>query len=619
VTRTSKPSILLCAALAVLVSLGQAGTVFAGTNTWTTNGPAEAVNVVVVDPLTPSTLYAGTEFGGVQKSTDSGGSWNPVNTGLPYTMAQVYALAIDPATPTTLYVGFDGNDQGIYKTTNGGGSWFAINTGLAELNIFSLAVDPSTPATVYAGTNGAGVFKSTDGGLTWAAANTGLTYLHVRALAINPATPATLYVGTAVGGVFKSTDGGGIWSAVNTGLTTMNVTELQVHPTDTDTVYAGTLGGGVFKSTNGGGGWSAVNTGLPYLIIYGMTVRPTTVYLGTQNGVYISRNGGDNWYLFNSGIPAFAHINSLAVDPVTPTIVHAGVATSDIEGGVYTIQSTAPGAFAKSSPADGSFTDSAPTLSWTASSGATYYVYCYDTSDDDLCAGTWTTTDETSADLSGLTDGTTYYWQVYAVNPATSKWADGGWWSFHYRTETFADVPDDYWAWSYVERLYAAGITGGCGSGPLIYCPASGATRGEMAVFLERGIQGASYTPPAPSGTVFTDVPVSHWAAAWIEQLAADGITGGCGGGNYCPAQAVTRAEVAILLLRSEHGSSYTPPAASGTVFTDVPISHWAAAWIEQLSTEGITGGCGGGNYCPNNPVTRAEMAVFLVRTFNLP
>jgi hypothetical protein len=54
-------------------------------------------------------------------------------------------------------------------------------------------------------------------------------------------------------------------------------------------------------------------------------------------------------------------------------------------------------------------------------------------------------------------------------------------------------------------------------------------------------------------------------------------------------------------------------------VFGDVPISYWAAAWIEQLSAEGITGGCGGGNYCPNQAVTRAEMAVFLVRTFSLP
>ena len=184
---------------------------------------------------------------------------------------------------------------------------------------------------------------------------------------------------------------------------------------------------------------------------------------------------------------------------------------------------------------------------------------------------------------------------------------------------TFADVPATYWAFNWIERLYAAGITGGCGSSPLIYCPENRVTRAEMAVFLLRGMHGSSYTPPAATGTVFTDVPATYWAAAWIEQLYAEGITGGCGTGLYCPNNQVTRAEMAIFLLRGEHGSSYAPPAATGTVFTDVPGTYWAAAWIEQLYAEGITGGCGSGLYCPDNRVTRAEMAVFLVRAFSLP
>jgi hypothetical protein len=183
---------------------------------------------------------------------------------------------------------------------------------------------------------------------------------------------------------------------------------------------------------------------------------------------------------------------------------------------------------------------------------------------------------------------------------------------------TFADVPTTYWSWSYIERLYAAGITGGCGSSPLIYCPETAVSRGQMAVFLERGMNGSSYTPPAATGTVFGDVPVSYWSASWIEKLYADGITGGCGGGNYCPDQPVSRAQMAVFLLRAKHGSSYTPPPATG-VFPDVPTSYWAASWIEQLFAEGITGGCGGGNYCPDQAVTRGQMAVFLVRTFNLP
>ena len=140
-----------------------------------------------------------------------------------------------------------------------------------------------------------------------------------------------------------------------------------------------------------------------------------------------------------------------------------------------------------------------------------------------------------------------------------------------------------------------------------------------MAVFLLKGIHGSSYVPPAVNaGTGFTDVATDYWAAAWIKQLAAEGITGGCGTGVYCPDATVTRAQMAIFLLKAKYTSSYSPPGASG-IFTDVPVGYWADKWIEQLAVEGITGGCGVGVYCPDSSVTRAQMAVFLVKTFNLP
>jgi hypothetical protein len=184
---------------------------------------------------------------------------------------------------------------------------------------------------------------------------------------------------------------------------------------------------------------------------------------------------------------------------------------------------------------------------------------------------------------------------------------------------TFTDVKTDYWAWQYVERLVNAWITAGCGAGQ--YCPESTVTRAQMAVFLERGMKGSAYSPPVVGGsTGFGDVQPTHWAGAWIKQLAADGITGGCGGGNYCPDGPVTRSQMAVFLLKAKYGASYNPPALDGsTGFGDVQPTHWAAAWIKQLVVEGITAGCGSGNYCPEAPVTRAQMAVFLVRTFNLP
>ncbi|PWB76534.1 MAG: hypothetical protein C3F07_03580, partial [Anaerolineales bacterium] len=78
-------------------------------------------------------------------------------------------------------------------------------------------------------------------------------------------------------------------------------------------------------------------------------------------------------------------------------------------------------------------------------------------------------------------------------------------------TGTFADVPTTYWAWNYIERLYNSGVTGGCTTNPLNYCPDSTVTRAQMAVFLLKGIHGSSYSPPAVGGTTgFADVPTSY-------------------------------------------------------------------------------------------------------------
>jgi hypothetical protein len=185
------------------------------------------------------------------------------------------------------------------------------------------------------------------------------------------------------------------------------------------------------------------------------------------------------------------------------------------------------------------------------------------------------------------------------------------------------------WYADWVNRLFNAHITSGCRTDTIplpgdvqdmtfqYYCPEDSVTRAQMAVFLERGIHGSSFVPPnvPPS---FGDT-VGHWAEDWIEALYQGGITSGCSASGYCPEGLTTRAEMAVFLLRSKHGASYNPPAATGTMFTDVPPGYWAAKWVEQLAAEGITSGCAANLYCPDLPVTRAQMAVFLVRTFSLP
>jgi hypothetical protein len=181
---------------------------------------------------------------------------------------------------------------------------------------------------------------------------------------------------------------------------------------------------------------------------------------------------------------------------------------------------------------------------------------------------------------------------------------------------TFCDVPTTHWAWSFIEAIFNAGLTAGYPDGT--YRPGNNVNRAEMAVFLKKGIHGASYTPPTPDGShPFSDI-AGHWAEAWIEDLYDEGFTSGFPDGTFRPLNKVTRAEMAVFLLKAKHGSSYTPPAPAGGSFTDV-AGHWAEAWIEQLKAEGITSGYPDGTYRPNNTVTRAEMAVFLVNAFGLP
>jgi parallel beta-helix repeat protein len=179
----------------------------------------------------------------------------------------------------------------------------------------------------------------------------------------------------------------------------------------------------------------------------------------------------------------------------------------------------------------------------------------------------------------------------------------------------FLDVPGSSGLHPFVEKVVRRSIAAGCTGGN--FCVSDPVTRAQVAVFLLRAHDGPSYNPPPATGTVFTDVPANGFAAAWIEELATRGVTAGCGGGAYCPGLAMTRAQMAVFLLRAKNGPSYVAPDPTG-IFADVPISSPYARWVEELFHEGATAGCGGGNFCPDGPNTRGQMAVFLVTMFGL-
>jgi photosystem II stability/assembly factor-like uncharacterized protein len=317
-------TLIVCLVLSlsgVLVSVPAARA--ADTGTWTQLPFYKSlVHSLAIDPLTPTTLYAGTDLG-VWRSTDSGTSWVAKNTDYNGT---VLSLAINPVTPSTLYAG----GYGVFRSTDSGTTWTAVNTGFANVWVTSLAINPATPDTLYAGTKG-GVFRSTDSGTSWTAVNTGFNGT-VLSLAINPLIPSTLYAGTEAGSVFRSTDSGDHWTV--TGLTNRGgIRSLAINPVTASTLYTGTAGSGVSRSTDSGMTWAALNAGLTDQDVSFLAINPatpSTLYAGTQHGgVFCSTDSGITWTAVNTGLTAKG-IASLAIDPLTPGILYAGT-----DGGVF--------------------------------------------------------------------------------------------------------------------------------------------------------------------------------------------------------------------------------------------------------------------------------------------
>ena len=298
-----------------------------------------SVSALAIDPVTPTTIYAGTNdgSGSVLKSTDGGLSWSVANSGLPNGDSTLAggSLVIDPTAPTTLYVAGSSIYHGagaVYKSTDGAATWTIANSGISSPFPIALAIDPSTPTNLYAATIDAGVFKSTDGAATWNAINNGLpvTILNcfVDALAVDPVTSSNVYAGmgrstSTCYGVYKSTDGGTSWSAVNSGLPVQSSSMYQVFnavlaidPVTPTTLYTGNYYD-LFESTNGGGSWSALN--LTWWYVGGATSlvidprAPSNLYAGENGYIIESMDGGATWTIINSGMGASA-IQALAID-----------------------------------------------------------------------------------------------------------------------------------------------------------------------------------------------------------------------------------------------------------------------------------------------------------------
>jgi photosystem II stability/assembly factor-like uncharacterized protein len=285
---------------------------------WKNIGNPDAINLTI-DPVTPSIIYANSQHD-LKKSTDSGKSWNVISD---YGGEK---LAIDSSNTNILYrITY----KGLMKSINGGEEWFSLN--LVKGAYTDIAIDPLTTTTLYIGGSGGCVYKSIDGGEKWVEvkfAIKNITNQTISYIAINPVTPTTLYVGIFGDGVYKSTNGGASWKASNNGLPHYYFSSLTIDPVRPSIIYSGTWQDGIYKSINGGIDWRKMDTGGVHDEIRSLVIDPkntNTVYAGTIGGVIKSQDIGENWISINSGISMPSIVQSIAVDPKTPTILYSGI------------------------------------------------------------------------------------------------------------------------------------------------------------------------------------------------------------------------------------------------------------------------------------------------------
>lgn len=561
------------------------GGIFATTNAhdWSPVDLGETVNnatAVAIDPRDSSLVYAGggpsALLGGFFQSSDGGAHWAKTNEGISGYFTQ--GVACDPAQgERALGISF----ARVFRTDDSGAHWAQLSdTGFG---LTTLLGDPTDGNTLYAGYvipggGGEGVLKSVDGGLIWNPASDGLAVITLNRLAISPSSPDHL-LAASYEGLFGTVNSGGLWGPLLPGL----VSASAFDPSDPSILYAGVqisapTGSGILRSPDGGVTWGPPG-GIPDGYFHANDLLApandlSRVYALSSTGVFRSVDRGLNFAPANSGLPP------------TPGIAPARIATDPTQAGVLYLLAALSGGAAQDAPAGTVFgnvfrsTNGAD--SWTQMPGSLPIFG--------------------SLEISVSATGRTLYASTLS-----------GIFQFE---RSYLDVPAGDLFWSSVDAAAMNGVTSGCGGGN--FCPSDVETRAAIAVFLLRGKNGASYLPPPATGTVFGDVPAGSPAADYIEELFHEGVTVGCGGGDYCPGSPLSRAEASVLLLKIEHGSDYEPPPASGTVFGDVPAEAFAAAWIEQLALEGVTAGCGAGNFCPDDAVSRAQAAAFVVLIFGL-
>ncbi|MCG7378653.1 S-layer homology domain-containing protein [Paenibacillus sp. ACRSA] len=170
----------------------------------------------------------------------------------------------------------------------------------------------------------------------------------------------------------------------------------------------------------------------------------------------------------------------------------------------------------------------------------------------------------------------------------------------------FTDLQYSKWAEDGIQYMAERGTVAGYGNG--IFQPEKSVTRAQAVTFMVRELYVEELQRPVQGGT-YSDVPTTHPFYREITIAAKNGLASGFPDGSFRPNAPISRAETAAFLTRAyplEEGKQSANWTDTG--------SHWAAAPILMLSSNGLVGGYADGTYRPNRSVTRAEYAVFMSR-----
>ena len=247
------------------------------------------------------------------------------NIGPAFMSGRIADIVIVQDDPATWYVAV--GSGGVWKTENAGTTWTSLFDGQGSYSIGSLAIDPSDPNRIWVGTGenhggrhngfGDGIYLSKDGGATWE--NMGLRDSeHISKIIVHPDDPNTVWVASqgplwspgGERGVFKTTDGGETWEAVLTSGEYTGATDMLIDPRNPDRLYVAM--------------WQHHRTVAAY------------VGGGPESGIWKSEDGGESWEELTRGLPSgnMGKIG-LAISPMQPDVLYAGIETDRREGGVW--------------------------------------------------------------------------------------------------------------------------------------------------------------------------------------------------------------------------------------------------------------------------------------------